>query len=175
MTAPQLFTSNTPEWYTPAHIIALARQVLGEIDLDPASCDEAQKTVQATRYYTQNDNGLLQPWSGRIWMNPPYGRNIIDKWTERLLWYIQIGTVSSALALLPARTETAWFQPLHAYARCWVRGRLQFVGAENGAPFPSVVVYFGKDVGMFADVFSELGPVDRGAIEVVPVAQMRMF
>lgn len=174
MTTPQLFTSTTPEWYTPAHIITLARDVLGGIDLDPASCAAANELVQSARYYAKTDNGLLQPWHGRVWLNPPYGSEI-GQWTARLIWHVQTGAVSAALALLPARTDTAWFQPVHAWPRCWLRGRLRFAGAESSAPFPSVVVYFGPDVERFGRVFGSLGPVDRGAIGAPPIAQGEMF
>ena len=47
---------------------------MGGIDLDPASCAEANKIVQAKQFYSQRDDGLKQPWFGRIWLNPPYGR-----------------------------------------------------------------------------------------------------
>src|SRR6266567_8413556 len=60
------------EWFTPVEIIEAVRDVLGTIDLDPASCDEAQETVQATRYFTAENDGLKQEWAGRVWLNPPF-------------------------------------------------------------------------------------------------------
>jgi hypothetical protein len=59
------------EWYTPPKYIALARAVLGDIDLDPATSEQAQKTVQAARYYTLESDGLKQEWHGRVWLKPP--------------------------------------------------------------------------------------------------------
>lgn len=61
------FTSEGDQWYTPAPVIALARRILGEIDLDPASCPEAQRVVRAARYYAVG--GLALPWQGRVWCN----------------------------------------------------------------------------------------------------------
>src|SRR5262249_56141272 len=60
------------EWYTPARYIELAREVLGEIDLDPASSAKAQEIVKAQRYFTLEQDGLIRPWHGRVWLNPPY-------------------------------------------------------------------------------------------------------
>src|SRR5260221_7395603 len=79
------------EWFTPSRYIEAARLVMGSIDLDPASCSEANQTVKAKRYYSIDDNGLEQPWYGNIWLNPPYGRsaNYVDSniglFTKKLL------------------------------------------------------------------------------------------
>jgi hypothetical protein len=64
-----LRTSVSHEWHTEAPIVAAARQVLGGIDLDPASCAEAQETVRAARFFTKEQDGLTRPWAGRVFMN----------------------------------------------------------------------------------------------------------
>lgn len=77
MTKSQSFalhtSSESNEWYTPPEYIELARNTLGTIDLDPASCDFAQEWIQANTYYTKETNGLLHNWSGKVFVNPPYG------------------------------------------------------------------------------------------------------
>jgi hypothetical protein len=152
-------SSDSDAWFTPAKILAPVRAVLGEIDLDPCSNDIAQQDVQARRYYTEADDGLRQPWDATtIFMNPPYGRSI-GAWTERLIGAYTSGVVRAALALLPGRTDTDWFTPLFAYPICFVHGRLTFSGYTAGAPFPSVVVYFGADLARFAHAFAPLGPI----------------
>jgi len=62
--------TGNPEWYTPAEYIELAREVMGKIDLDPASNPFAQETVKAEQFYTEDDDGLSQPWWGQVWLNP---------------------------------------------------------------------------------------------------------
>jgi hypothetical protein len=59
------------EWYTPREVLALVRQVLGVIAVDPASCATAQATMQARTFYTLADDGLRQPWTGTVFLNPP--------------------------------------------------------------------------------------------------------
>src|SRR3990167_189333 len=64
--------SGENEWYTPKNYIDAAKQVMGSIDLDPASSAKANEIVQANKYYSKDDNGLTQEWAGNIWLNPPY-------------------------------------------------------------------------------------------------------
>ena len=63
--------SGEQEWWTPAELVEAARDVLGVIELDPASCAGAQATVRARRFHTLEDDGLAQEWSGAVWLNPP--------------------------------------------------------------------------------------------------------
>jgi site-specific DNA-methyltransferase (adenine-specific) len=91
-------------------------------------------------------------------MNPPYGRGI-GEWVDKLRTEYQDGQTSEAIALVPARTDTQWWQMLRDYPVCLVGGRLRFGDAENAAPFPSAVFYLGENIGNFYHTFSGLGDI----------------
>ena len=152
------FSSQSVEWYTPMHIIQSVIAVLGSVDLDPCSNSRTHPNVPARRHYTKSDDGLSKTWFGRIYVNPPYGREIAA-WVQKLSSEYQAERVIEAVTLLPARTDTTWFQMLREYPRCFIHGRLKFGEAKNSAPFPSVVVYLGTELEKFHSVFSKLGDV----------------
>lgn len=150
------FSSESPEWYTPPSIITRAVELLGAIDLDPCSNSKHNPRIPAGTHYTKADNGLGQPWTGRVYMNPPYGREIAD-WVEYLCEQYEAGEIIAAVALVPSRTDTEWFYRLRDYPRCFIKGRLSFSDNENPAPFPSMVVYLGRDVEGFVQIFGDMG------------------
>ena len=154
-------SSETPEHYTPKNFLASVQAVFGDIpDLDPCSNDHATPNVAAHRHYTAKDDGLKQPWAGRVFMNPPYGREV-PHWIQKVRSEWTRGEVSELIALLPARTDTEWFNTLTADTDdaviCFLFGRLTFIGNSDPAPFPSMVVYFGPKHDVFTAVFVELG------------------
>lgn len=152
--APGMFTSDTPEWYTPKRIVEAVVSVLGAIDLDP--CADAGHGIPAADHFTQSDDGLSQPWKGRIYMNPPYGREIVA-WIEKLAEEFRYGNVTEAIALVPARVDTTWWRKLPHREWLAVTGRLSFSDHENPAPFPSAVCYLGPNWSRFREVFGPLG------------------
>lgn len=151
-------SSDSPEWYTPREIIDRVIAVFGTIDLDPCSSADAQRTVRAARYYTQQDDGLTLEWHGNVYINPPYGDAIVP-WIPRMVAAYTSSEITAAIALLPGRTETDWFAPLFSYPICFVHGRLRFSGSKNSAPFPSVIIYLGPNLGAFRDSFQSIGPI----------------
>lgn len=151
------YSSKSAEHYTPDNVIRLVRMVLGNIDLDPCSNSHDAPNIPARTHYTQEDNGLNQFWTGTVYMNPPYGQGIRD-WVEKLAEAYLTRDVTEAIALVPARTDTRWWEVLEIFPVCLVRGRLTFKGNDNGAQFPSAVFYLGPNVERFSDIFSALGP-----------------
>ena len=149
------------EWYTPEHVIEAAAQVMGDFDLDPASCANANRIVNALKFYTLEDNGLEQPWTGRVWLNPPY--DAVGPWVEKLIAEYEAGNVTEAVLLVNANTETRWFEKLWKFSICFVRGRLKFWNPEKanavGAPHGNAVIYVGAFPERFSAEFQKLGTV----------------
>ena len=130
-----MFSSATDEWSTPQDFFERYNSLYAfEVDVcansNNAKCDS---------FYDKSKDGLAQEWTGKCWMNPPYGREI-GKWVKKAA-----ESKAFVCCLLPARTDTAWWHeyviPKAKHVE-FVRGRIKFGGAKNGAPFPSAVVIF---------------------------------
>lgn len=166
---PALQSSESNEWYTPQQYLDAVRDVIGDIDVDPASNPEANEVVQASIYYTQETNGYDKQWHGTVFLNPPYGRDeelsISNqaKWTQRLIEQFNDGITTEAILLVNAVTDRRWFAPLWDYPICFTNHRVPFYrpGGDAGAQpvIGSVFVYFGNDTQRFADVFKQFGAV----------------
>lgn len=131
-----LWSSATDEWATPQDFFDDLDAEL-HFTLDPCATPENAKCL---RYFTREDDGLAQEWTGVVFMNPPYGRGI-GAWVRKAYESAQAG--ATVACLLPARTDTAWFHDYCARGEVrFVRGRLRFGGAKENAPFPSMVVVF---------------------------------
>lgn len=154
---PGLMSSDDVEWYTPVEIrLAVLAALGGIVDVDP--CADPGQSFPATEHFTEAENGLVRPWLGRVYMNPPYGRGI-SAWTTKLRDELRNGWATEAIALLPARTDTTWWHELAPPVVCFIRGRLKFSGYEQSAPFPSAAAYFGPRPDRFTSVFADLGQV----------------
>lgn len=153
------YSSETPEHYTPKEIIVATIAVLGAIDLDPCSNSKDKPNVPALEHFTIAENGLSLPWFGRVYLNPPYGR-VIGDWTGKLMQEYDAGNVTEAIALVPGRIDTQWWQALgDKHHACFYTGRLTFIGNNDPAPFPSTIFYLGEDAAKFFSVFSAIGQI----------------
>jgi phage N-6-adenine-methyltransferase len=152
------FTSKTDDWATPQYVVDFAARRFGLLvgnhggfDLDVCASDSNHK---APEYYTANDDGLQQAWSGNVWLNPPYGR-VIGDWVNKAVESVnedeeEEGGCESVTLLIPARTETRWFFDLISQGAevIFIKGRLKFGGGSSSAPFPSALVHL-KQTGSF--------------------------
>lgn len=131
-----LMSSASDNWATPQ---AFFDELNSEFDFELDVCAD-DLNAKCKRYFTKEQDGLKQEWTGTVWMNPPYGREIA-KWMSKAVQSWKSG--ATVVCLVPARTDTAWW---HDYAIQgeirFIRGRLKFGNSTNSAPFPSAVVIY---------------------------------
>jgi phage N-6-adenine-methyltransferase len=131
------FSSRTSEWATPPELFAKLH-TRHDFTLDVCA---TPANAKCERYFTSAEDGLAHVWTGRVWMNPPYGREI-GAWMRKA-WEASQSTAEVVVCLVPARTDTAWW---HEYAMRgeveFLPSRVRFGGAAHSAPFPSAIVVF---------------------------------
>lgn len=166
--AVTMFSSESNEYYTPSKYIEAARELMGGIDVDPASCDIAQRTIKADVYYTKNDNGLNKKWHGRVWLNPPYGKignnSSQGYWGQQLLSRFKTGEVYEGILLVRSAVGYTWFELLwDAMPVCFVRERISFIredGSDAGkSKQGSALFYVGNNVTGFINIFRRFGRI----------------
>lgn len=166
-----IHASGSNEWYTPEKYIQAALRTMGSIDLDPASCWKANLIVQASAYFTIEDNGLSKRWYGNVWLNPPYGigmdragkmRSSQSIWSEYMIEQFEHFNIDQAIMLINAQTPEQWFKPLWNYPICFTDHRIKFIssdGTKNQPTHGNAFVYFGKNLLAFDREFSQFGTV----------------
>lgn len=102
------------------------------------------KTINVKKYFTKEQNGLLQDWTGEtVFCNPPYGRKETGEWVKKCAE--ESSHCNTVVMLIPARTDTKWFHK-YIYHKAkeirFIKGRIKFGGCKNAAPFPSMIVIF---------------------------------
>lgn len=128
------FSSADTTWETPQDFFDML-DLEFSFQLDVCASSENTK---CERFYSENS--LEKEWTGRCWMNPPYGREI-GKWVEKAYMTALQGHL--VVCLIPARTDTKWWHNYVFKGDVWfVPGRLKFGGSRHSAPFPSAVVVF---------------------------------
>lgn len=136
-----IFTSRSEEWGTPQILFDRLFLEFGGFDLDPCATLENAK---CERYFTKEHDGLNQAWFGKVFMNPPYGKQI-GLWMQKAYEFSLAGGL--AVCLVHARTDTRWW---HDWVEGkgkyrFLKGRLKFDGGKYSAPFPSaIVIYDGR-------------------------------
>lgn len=169
-----VYSSESNEWYTPAWVTARAADVLGNIDLDPASSQVAQRIHGADAWHgldhpnEDRRDGLSADWHGNVWLNPPYGRSEdghnAQLWSRKLIDEWKAGRVTSGILLVKAALGYNWFEDLwRELPVCFLRERLSFVrpdGTDDGqSKQATALFYVGNDIEQFAGVFAKYGRV----------------
>jgi phage N-6-adenine-methyltransferase len=137
-------SSANQAWETPPELLQTLAAVFGRFDLDPCAPRKSRTRVGARVNLTNEDDGLSVPWSGVVFVNPPYGRGLAA-WVEKARAEVAAGRARTVVALLPARPDTAyWHENVAGHAAVYfLRGRLRFGDGKQSAPFPSAIVIWG--------------------------------
>lgn len=170
-----LKSSESNEWYTPKEHLLLVREVLGNIDLDPASSEVANEFVKADMFFTEKDGSLSYDlngytWNGTVYCNPPYG-GLAGKFSQKMKHEYESGRVTAGILCLSGYAyETKWFRPFLSDLSipiCWVYGRVKFSRYVDGrkdlenkaSTVGTIYVYLGPDNQKFAETFSQIGAI----------------
>ena len=160
---PALLSHESTEHYTPQYILAAVIACMGAIDLDPCSNSREIPNVPAARHYTAQENGLVQPWEDRIFLNPPFGHDV-ERWFSKLYLERSAGRTTEAIVLWKSATETAAWKTLTAISCrvCFPSARIRFIGPQgndSGPTFSPALFYVGSRVKRFEEAFAEIGMV----------------
>ncbi|WP_446444847.1 hypothetical protein [Shewanella sp. 1180_01] len=176
------------EYYTPQPWPQLASQLMGGIDLDPASNDIANASINAKTIFTKEIDGLSQPWHGTVWMNHPFHRgeqpcptkckkkacikrgHHIDKpipgnsdWINKVIYEYESGHIKEAVIITFCNSSEGWLLPLLKYSQCFPHGRVHYKKADgskaDSCTKGSVITYIGKNIAEFARLFGEHGTI----------------
>ena len=130
----------TDVWLTPPWII----EAFGPFDLDPCAANPRPFNC-AAKNYTEQDNSLILPWEGLVFMNPPYGR-------ETGVWMDKMAEHNNGIALVFARTATKWWHRTVSKATgiLFPNKLIKFLYADGSmpkfaAPSPSCFISFGLE------------------------------
>jgi hypothetical protein len=161
---PALLSHESTEHYTPQYILDAVISCMGAIDLDPASNSKEIPNVPAARHYTAQDNGLMQPWEGRVFLNPPFGPGV-EVWFSKLFQERVAGRTMEAIVLWKSATETAAWKTLTALScrLCFPSARIRFVGPSGDCgprpTFSPALFYVGNRPDHFEEAFVKIGQV----------------
>lgn len=132
------------EWPTPQWLVDELAAEFGPFGMDPAA---TAGNAKAPVFFTVGDDGLSQPWKGRVWLNPPYGKYATPQWLAKAKAEVDLGHADLVVCLVPARVGTHWWREYAADPAVFIRviGRIRWRAGQRGeAPFDSAVIVFGK-------------------------------
>jgi site-specific DNA-methyltransferase (adenine-specific) len=145
---PDMLPSKSNDWETPQPLFDYLDSAY-HFTLDACA---TPGNAKCKRFYTQEDDGLSKSWTGEtVWINPPYsGRGTLEDWVKKAAAQTESHPSTIVVGLLPVRTSNAWFRD-YVY-RCaqlsYIIQRIRFGGADNVAPFPSMIAVWGCCAGL---------------------------
>ena len=119
-----LTSSTSDEHNTPSYLVEAAREVMGSIDLDPMSNELANETINATNYYTKEEDGLSKEWSGNVWLNPPFSLSKLA--IPKLVNAYENTEINQAVLLVKSDVSTQKYKLLYPYPFCELNSRVKF-------------------------------------------------
>lgn len=161
---PFFASSKTVEHYTPRYIWERAIRCMGAIDVDPAA--DPGHAIPAAVHYTKEENGLKHEWTGRVWLNPPFGQDVII-WFEHLERDFSSGSITEAIVLWKAAVETEAFRNLAGITSLvsFPHARIEFIPGSGGqhrgkgSNFSPCLFYIGNNPESFIEAYSDISDI----------------
>ena len=147
--------NRTDCWNTPPDFVGDVIKFFGTIDLDPCSNSEGEPNVPALNYYTEKTNGLAHDWYGKVFMNHPYSNS--KEWVPYAALQYESGNADELVLLIKLDVSTKWWRSVSQYSWIAINKRMKFGNGRGAAPFQSAIVYLGKDLNRFNNVFGKYG------------------
>ena len=147
--------NRTDKWNTPLDFVADVIKFFGTIDLDPCCNDVDNPNVPALNYYTEETNGLAHDWHGKVFVNHPYSNS--KEWIPYAALQYESGNAQELVLLIKLDVSTKWWQSVSKYPWIAVNTRMRFGSAKSASPFQSAIIYLGKDLKRFNDIFGKYG------------------
>ena len=148
--------NKTDCWNTPLEFVGDVLKYFGTLDLDPCCNDEDNPNVPARKVYTEKTNGLAHEWiANSVFMNHPYSNS--KEWVPYAVSQYELGHAKEMILLIKLDVSTKWWRSVSQYSWIAINKRLKFGDGKGAAPFQSAIVYLGKNLDRFNDVFGKYG------------------
>ena len=148
--------NKTDCWNTPPEFVGDVLKYFGTLDLDPCCNDEDNPNVPARKVYTEKTNGLAHEWiADSVFMNHPYSNS--KEWVPYAVSQYELGHAKEMILLIKLDVSTKWWRSVSQYSWIAINKRMKFGNGKSAAPFQSAIVYLGKDLDRFNNVFGKYG------------------
>ena len=148
--------NKTDCWNTPPEFVGDVLKYFGTLDLDPCCNDEDNPNVPARKVYTEKTNGLAHEWiANSVFMNHPYSNS--KEWVPYAVSQYELGHAKEMILLIKLDVSTKWWKSVSQYSWIAINKRLKFGDGKGAAPFQSAIIYLGKNLDRFNEVFGKYG------------------